>query len=527
MKSYNEKPYKICRDAIAMFSEQGYEHVSMADISRGLEIPEAELYSYFGKKEDIVLLLYQQINTNWQLSVEAIPHKKLARRFEEGLRIKLKLVEPYVNFLSQIIGFLIQATQIGVNSPRTSHIRRIGAESIQGIIDQSRDGQKLQKKLPQLASIMYFLHWAVLFTRIQRDDQDKLEEVLSIISSSFNQPRKILWVNRLFPIVGKISLITENALDIKATSRNSLDREILKVIFNIRKLSDPKDPCANKPCESCFELHEASINFFTSQNKAIHFILPAFPAKSPNSSKTLGKLPDLGEEIALKSLESLCQEIESIYKAGAQVTICSDGRIFSELVGVSDQDITAYVSEISRMIREFGLDHLHIVNLEDLSSGKSFGEMREKILSEHAEPLEDLKLNIKNKAEMTHLFNGIHRFISEDRMALGEPKSKTQVKKESKEIAIKVIQHSNAWTRFLANVYPEAIRLSIHPYPSNNRKIGIQLTKAEDNWLTPWHGVITLNQNGYQLMKRKKAEEMGAALIRKDNRAYYYSMLQE
>src|SRR4051812_35248190 len=33
------------------------------------------------------------------------------------------------------------------------------------------------------------------------------------------------------------------------------------------------------------------------------FLLPAFPAKSPSPSKTMGELPDLGEVLALQNLQ--------------------------------------------------------------------------------------------------------------------------------------------------------------------------------------------------------------------------------
>jgi pyoverdine/dityrosine biosynthesis protein Dit1 len=58
--------------------------------------------------------------------------------------------------------------------------------------------------------------------------------------------------------------------------------------------------------------------------------LPAFPFKSPNSTlKTLGKLPDKGEEIALAHLNGLCSAIGDIYPPGAKLTIISDGLVYN------------------------------------------------------------------------------------------------------------------------------------------------------------------------------------------------------
>jgi len=39
-------------------------------------------------------------------------------------------------------------------------------------------------------------------------------------------------------------------------------------------------------------------------------------------------LPDLGEELALARLNSLCKDIEQIYPKGAELTIATDGLVF-------------------------------------------------------------------------------------------------------------------------------------------------------------------------------------------------------
>jgi pyoverdine/dityrosine biosynthesis protein Dit1/AcrR family transcriptional regulator len=520
-------PYQICQIAIHLFEEFGFEETSMVDIAERASITEAELYSCFGHKNDVVLFLFQSINSDWQSLVDNIPSRKIADRFEECLRIKVRLMEPYVDFLSQIMGLLIQNAKVGVKAPRTSHIRTIGLQTMQTIIDESTNGKRLKKRIAHLPSIMYFMHWTVLFTRLQTNNQENVDDLIKLLARTLKHPKKLGMVKMLFPFLKELSNISEKLFDVSDRAIDSIDKEILKVIFNNRKAIDLEVECKSNQCNTCFSLHEPAVNFFTSQSKPIHFILPAFPAKSPNPLKTIGKVPDLGEEIALKTLESMCQEIGSIYKPGAQITICSDGRIFSELVGVSDYDVSEYVAGIAEMIERHGIKHIDIINLEDIGSGNNFDEMRTNLINDYAEDLESLRSNVKHKPEMQGFFNGIHRFITEDRLAIEKDKSKTRIKQESKLIALKVIQHSNAWTRLLGRVYPEAIRLSIHPYPVHSRKIGIQLTKAEDNWLTPWHGAIALQENGYMLMKRSKAEEMGALLVHNEGQPYYYSLIKD
>lgn len=62
----------------------------------------------------------------------------------------------------------------------------------------------------------------------------------------------------------------------------------------------------------------------------IRLLLPGFPFKSPNTQdKVLGVLPDLGEELALKHLDGLCENIKAIYEYGAECHITSDGLVYN------------------------------------------------------------------------------------------------------------------------------------------------------------------------------------------------------
>lgn len=75
------------------------------------------------------------------------------------------------------------------------------------------------------------------------------------------------------------------------------------------------------------------LSIIYSQVKAsqcVQLCLPAFPFKSPNSTrKVLGKLPDKAEEVALAHLNGLCLAVRDAYPPGAQLTIISDGLVYN------------------------------------------------------------------------------------------------------------------------------------------------------------------------------------------------------
>lgn len=519
--------YTICQTAMQLFSSEGFEKVTMENIAKAANLNEADVYLYYGTKEDIILYLYHSINNDWQLAVHTLTQEKLADRFEAALINKITLMEDYRDVLSQMIPILLSDSKVSVHASQTSSIRALGIQIINDILRGATDSKTLKKKIIDLPSILYTLHWGILFVYLKTGKKEKTIASIRLMAKTLKKANRFSFALHLFPLVNDISLWTEEFIHTNLPLHHSLNQELFNIIANNRKISALDHGCTGNFCAECFGIHETKINYFTSQNLPLHFILPAFPAKSPNPEKVLGPLPDLAEEIALMTLENMCKEISSIYSPGATLTICSDGRIFSELVGVTDEQITLYVKKIKELITKLNLQHINIVNLEDLTAGNSFDEQRQELFEKYAEPLEDLQHRMKVNPEFQHLFNGIHRFISEDRKAVAPDSTMSQIKKESKTIALQVIQHSNAWTRFLLYIYPNSIRLSIHPYNSHNDKIGIQLTKATNNWITPWHGVIVLDTDGYTLMKKSEAEQKGARLVTENNQPYYYTLLAE
>jgi pyoverdine/dityrosine biosynthesis protein Dit1/AcrR family transcriptional regulator len=520
----NSLPYRICHTASLLFSSRGYNQVSLADIASETGITEAELYAHFGNKQDIILFLYQSIHADWRIGVESLNEKKLSSRIEKAFLLKLDLIAPYAPILSEMLGLLMQNSRIGVQAPYTSNIRAMGLKTMAKLVEGASDSKIIRRKITQLPSILYVLHWGILFLYIQSGSKEKAIDSVKLLLKFVDKINNYSLLLSLFPILTEASNWANRLIDSTDSPSQTATREILRIIFKNRKATEEHADCRNGHCEICMKLHEAKINFFVDQSKPIHFILPAFPAKSPNLTKVIGKMPDLGEEIALTNLQRICTEIKTVYPPGAEVTICSDGRIFSELVGVSDDDISLYVAEIKKLIDLLKLENIHIVNLEDLLTEGSFNEIRSKLLQQYAEPIEELEIRLKSNAEFKSLFNGIHRFITDDRKVQFPTLSANKVKEESKSIALKVIQHSNAWTRFLVRVFPDAFRLSIHPYPAHSEKTGIELSRTNDNWLTPWHGVIVLKQDGYVLMKRSEAESAGAKPVLKNGIVYYYEM---
>lgn len=244
--------------------------------------------------------------------------------------------------------------------------------------------------------------------------------------------------------------------------------------------------------------------------REIEFILPAFPAKSPNPEKTATALPDFGEVLGLERLQNIADRITAIYSPGALIHICSDGRVFSDLVQVDDLQVSEYRDALKAIIQDRQLVNLRTFNLEDVATTRDFSSMREALVREYARTVEQIRADVKRNSSDKLMFNGIHRFVFEDYAALKPEMSRNQLRKQSKEVAYQVIQRSNAWSAFVEERFPQAVRLSIHPQIANHRKFGVQLVNCENRWGTPWHNIVLRDAEGFRLMKKSEALALGA-----------------
>lgn len=302
-----------------------------------------------------------------------------------------------------------------------------------------------------------------------------------------------------------------------------LAREVLQFTFRNRRLADTTDPCLGEPCDLCFAPHLGRVQAFVDRKQPIHFVILAFPSKSPNPTKVLGALPDLAEWAAIEFLQSFCDQLSYYHPPGARITICSDGHVFAETVGISDEDATAYHAELEGIVAAQGATSINFFSLGDAFGSMPYPRMREKIERDHAEPVELIRKRVADEdGNARQIFNGIHRFLFEDHAAIHLELSRNQLREETKSLAYAVIRRSNAWSRLIEARFPGAVRLSIHPQSPHAEKIGFHLLKTRDNWLTPWHGVALESSDGLILVKRFQAEQVKACLVWRHNRPSHY-----
>jgi L-tyrosine isonitrile synthase len=262
---------------------------------------------------------------------------------------------------------------------------------------------------------------------------------------------------------------------------------------------------------------------FLLSDDPIEFSLPAFPCKSPNLNKVAGTLPDEGERLALATLQRLTNEIEEIYPPGARVTICSDGHVFADVIGVADATVTDYKDDLKRLIRAESLCHLRTFDLRDMWGDEEIGSKRLRLERGWMGSIGDLRVQARTDGEVARLIRGMTRFLRED--AGHTSGTSSQMQRDAKRRAYRVLARSRAWGAIVHNLMPRAVRLSIHPQPLGAEKFGISLVRLADSdsgWTTPWHSVVRYNEADLPCLVRHDQARATAIPEMRDGRIWCY-----
>ncbi|MGP3979938.1 L-tyrosine/L-tryptophan isonitrile synthase family protein [Streptomyces sp. KR80] len=305
----------------------------------------------------------------------------------------------------------------------------------------------------------------------------------------------------------------------------AVSHEVMRAVVRHRRRARNSAQCATDPCDACLLPHLGTVRSSVESGAPIVFVLPGFPCKSPNPSKVLGVLPDMAEELALDFLDSLCRRIGEIHAPGAHVVICSDGRVFSDLINVPDEHVTAYHSTLQRIIDGRHAQTLSQFSIDDLPRMRCLphDRMRRMLDEIYAEAPEEIRREVRGGGEPLRLYRAITRFLFEDGLTPGRHGSRRALQRDARQRAYGVIRRSRAWGALVADRYPSAVRLSIHPQSCGSAKFGIRLTAENDDWLTPWHGVAVEMDGRFVLRGRAEAERIGARLVHRDGRPSHYT----
>ncbi|EKG16670.1 Taurine catabolism dioxygenase TauD/TfdA [Macrophomina phaseolina MS6] len=330
-------------------------------------------------------------------------------------------------------------------------------------------------------------------------------------------------------------------------STAQIAEDVLSIIESYRLKASPFDP---KIIPQARETFLPIIQRAVEKNTPISLTLPAFPFKSPNTEdKVLGLLPDKAEEVSLKHLQAFCDNIKDTYAPGAELTIVSDGIVYSDLLGVPDATVWEYGERLRQMALELDCNSVHfarlsmmpalkdklpndLLNYHDTASYEQVAPLvRDQLVSTYSDRDYDVSKDIATDESVKATYMGYLKYLSRDLRKSREPSgeasdssaassysgssdsdassgSRKAFKRKVSKVSKQMIARGKCYAACVQDSFPDSVRLSIHAANSATKIPISVIPNAQDRPITPWHSVMTCRLDGsFVPMTRREVNE--------------------
>ncbi|KAG8412689.1 hypothetical protein J3458_013130 [Metarhizium acridum] len=303
--------------------------------------------------------------------------------------------------------------------------------------------------------------------------------------------------------------------------------------FGTHISKDPVSPSGRWAGKPKFLGH---VYHWVRKNEPIQLTMPAFPCKSANrENKVLGHLPDLGEELGMSRLNDIAVAIKNVYQPGALVNIASDGILFNDIIGVTDEETWEYGEELRAIAKEKKLDYMVFLYPQVLIGMMPASEMtREKYIStadecralleaRYGSTLKQIEALIKADPDTNSTYCGMVKFLQTELLGALAGKSYRERQKLQKSSAKKMMQRSEAFTLAIRTNRALDVRLSMHP-SSGVAKLSVALVPSPKGFFqrSPWHSCVAIDsEGGYHCVHSEEVRDTHE-LMYKDNRPYFF-----
>src|SRR5436190_8908121 len=280
---------RILEAGVLHLAERGLSTTLLENACESAGFSLAQAKVFFGRDEELVLGLYARLAADLEARVSELPDGNLADRFRSIMLAKLSLVAPYREALASLLAALLNpAHELSVLSTQSGIIRSRVMGVFSAVVLGARDARKVNTQ--QTIRSLYAIHLALmlLWTQDQSPDAKATRAAIDLVHDLLSLSGRLAWLPGAGSSFGRFDEVAAPLVEPPPDpTQAALSRKILEQLFQHRRLP-AAGLCAERPCEQCFALHLPKVLRFVSANETIHFLLPAFPAKSPSPKKVLG-----------------------------------------------------------------------------------------------------------------------------------------------------------------------------------------------------------------------------------------------
>lgn len=200
---------RILASALHLFGSRGYEETTMREIAAEAGYSPGLTYRYFASKEELVLVLYQNLDEGLDQYTRELAPGTLAERFYLALNQQISLLEPQRDVFSTLFGTALNPrSKAGVFGASTAEVRRRARRSYLRVITGAKDAPR-EAQREDLATVLYGAHMAlVLFWLIdQSKGAARTRLFLSFLRDVLKLVLPVLWLPPVRQSLARLAII--------------------------------------------------------------------------------------------------------------------------------------------------------------------------------------------------------------------------------------------------------------------------------------------------------------------------------
>ncbi|GLV60472.1 TetR family transcriptional regulator [Dictyobacter sp. S3.2.2.5] len=200
---------RILESALRLFKGRGYEETTMREIAAEAGYSPGLTYRYFASKEELVLVLYQNLNEQLDQYIHELSPISLAERFYQTLSQLLTLLAPHRDVFSALFSTTLNPhSKAGVFGASTAGIRQRARKSYLRVIQSAKDAPR-EALHEDLATVLYGAHMAlVLFWLIdQSKNAARTRLLLNLLRDLLKLAQPVLWLPPVRQILLRLATI--------------------------------------------------------------------------------------------------------------------------------------------------------------------------------------------------------------------------------------------------------------------------------------------------------------------------------
>lgn len=166
-------------------------------------------YRYFASKEEIVLVLYQNLARELEEVTRDLPASTMAERFQMVVTRHFELMAPYRNVFNSLFGTALNPrSKAGVFGESTKEVRQICRSIYLRVVQEAKDAPR-DSQQEDLATVFYGAHLAlVLFWLIDESHETvRTQLFLKLMCDVLKLVQPILWLSPLSQSLAQLAAI--------------------------------------------------------------------------------------------------------------------------------------------------------------------------------------------------------------------------------------------------------------------------------------------------------------------------------